>query len=57
MDAPPPSPPMEAVDVLATPAVHRMASEFNVDLNEVMNRPTLLEFLNFSLTHSGAANW
>ena len=36
MDAPPPSHPTEAVDVLATPAVRRMANELNVDLNEVM---------------------
>lgn len=33
MDAPPPT---EAVDVLATPAVCRMANELNVDLNEVI---------------------
>ena len=36
MDAPPPSSPTEAVDVLATPAVRRMANELNVNLNEVM---------------------
>ena len=36
MDAPPTSPPTEAVDILATPAVRRMANELNVDLNEVM---------------------
>ena len=36
MDAPPPSPPTEAVDVLATPAVRRMADELNVNLNDVM---------------------
>jgi pyruvate/2-oxoglutarate dehydrogenase complex dihydrolipoamide acyltransferase (E2) component len=36
VDAPPPSPPTEVIDVLATPAVRRMASELNVDLNEVM---------------------
>ena len=36
MDVPPPSPPTEAVDVLATPAVRRMANELNVDLNEVI---------------------
>ena len=36
MDAPPPSPSTEAVDVLATPAVRRMADELNVNLNDVM---------------------
>jgi pyruvate/2-oxoglutarate dehydrogenase complex dihydrolipoamide acyltransferase (E2) component len=36
MDATPTIPPTEAVDVLATPAVRRMANELNVDLNEVM---------------------
>ena len=36
MDAPPPTPPTEAVDVLATPAVRRMANELDIDLNEVM---------------------
>ena len=36
MDAPPPSPLIEAVDVLATPVVRRMADELNVNLNDVM---------------------
>ena len=59
MDAPSPSPPTEAVDVLATPAVHRMANELNVDLNEVI----MMSYVQNRLlcthihTHTGAGNW
>lgn len=36
VDAPPTEPSAEVVDVLATPAVRRIANELSVNLNEVM---------------------
>ena len=36
VDTPPTRPQTEAADILATPAVRRVANELNIDLNDVM---------------------